>query len=103
MIREKGIEDALATVARVNGAYGRTVYTLDIYGQVGAGYAGCFAEALREAGGFATYRGAVGPEESVDVLKAYYALLFPTYYEGEGFADTLIDAMCAGLPVVASD
>ena len=36
-------------------------------------------------------------------MKNYYALLFPTYYEGEGFAGTLIDAMAAGVPVIASD
>ena len=30
-------------------------------------------------------------------------MLFPTYYEGEGFAGTLIDAMAAGVPVIASD
>ena len=30
-------------------------------------------------------------------------MLFPTYYEGEGFAGTLIDAMAAGVPVIASN
>ena len=30
-------------------------------------------------------------------------LLFPTYYDGEGFAGTLIDAMAAGVPVIASN
>jgi len=31
------------------------------------------------------------------------ALLFPTYYEGEGMPGTIIDAFSAGLPVIASD
>jgi glycosyltransferase involved in cell wall biosynthesis len=30
-------------------------------------------------------------------------LLFPTFYAGEGFAGTLIDAMCTGLPVIATN
>lgn len=30
-------------------------------------------------------------------------MLFPTYYSGEGFAGTLIDAFSAGVPVIASD
>ena len=30
-------------------------------------------------------------------------LLFPTFYAGEGLAGTLIDAMCTGLPVIATD
>ncbi|MBQ0111150.1 MAG: glycosyltransferase, partial [Oscillospiraceae bacterium] len=42
-------------------------------------------------------------DKSVELLKTYYALLFPTYYDGEGFAGTLIDAMASGVPVVASD
>ena len=29
--------------------------------------------------------------------------MFPTYYAGEGFAGTLIDAYSAGIPVIASD
>lgn len=50
-----------------------------------------------------TYGGLVPFDKSVEVLKNYFALLFPTYYEGEGFAGTLLDAMAAGVPVVASD
>ena len=49
------------------------------------------------------YGGLVPFDKSVEVLKNYFALLFPTYYEGEGFAGTLLDAMAAGVPVVASD
>ena len=30
-------------------------------------------------------------------------MLFPTYYEGEGFAGTLIDALAAGVPIIATD
>ena len=49
------------------------------------------------------YGGLVPFYKSVEVLKNYFALLFPTYYEGEGFAGTLIDALAAGVPVIASD
>ena len=37
------------------------------------------------------------------VVKKYHALLFPTYYEGEGFAGTLLDALASGLPAIATD
>ena len=40
---------------------------------------------------------------STEVVRSYDAVLFPTYYEGEGFAGTIIDAMAAGVPVIASD
>lgn len=49
------------------------------------------------------YGGLVPFDKSVNVLKDYLALLFPIYYEGEGFAGTLIDAYFAGVPVIAPD
>ena len=42
-------------------------------------------------------------DKSVEVLKNYFALLFPTYYEGEGFAGTILDSLSAGVPIIASD
>ena len=39
---------------------------------------------------------------SVDVLKSYFFLLFPTKCPGEGIPGTIIDAYAAGLPVVSS-
>lgn len=103
MIREKGIEEAITAVTLVNQEFERDVFYLDIYGPVGDEYREDFMEAVSNSGDCATYCGVVDPVKSVDVLKGYYALLFPTYYEGEGFAGTLIDAMCAGVPVIVSD
>ena len=40
---------------------------------------------------------------SLQYVKDYFALLFPTYYKGECFPGTIIDAFAAGLPVFASD
>ena len=42
-------------------------------------------------------------DKSVDAIKDYYALLFPTYWNGEGFPGTILDAFSAGIPVVATD
>lgn len=36
-------------------------------------------------------------------LAEYDVMLFPTYWEGEGFPGVIIDAYVAGLPVIASD
>lgn len=38
-----------------------------------------------------------------ETLATYDAMLFPTYWHGEGFPGILIDAFIAGLPVIASD
>ena len=36
-------------------------------------------------------------------MQDYFVLLFPTNYEGKGFAGILIDAYSAGVPVIAYD
>lgn len=83
-------------------SFGRTVYTLDIFGQVDAGYKERFSELEKSFPDYISYGGAIEANKSVETLKSYFALLFPTYYKGEGFAGTLIDAMSAGVPVIAS-
>ena len=37
------------------------------------------------------------------MLRNYFALLFPTYFHGEGFAGCIIDAFFAGIPIIATD
>ena len=41
-------------------------------------------------------------DESVKVLKDYFALLFPTKFFVEGVPGTIIDAYASGLPVISS-
>jgi len=103
VMREKGIEDAIEAVKTVNEAFGRQVFSLDIYGQIDANQTEWFENLQKEFPEFIRYGGMVPFDKSVDVLKEYFALVFPTYYEGEGFAGTLIDAFSAGVPVIASD
>lgn len=103
VMKEKGIEDAIDAVRSVNAHFGRTVYTLDIFGQVDAGYEERFSELKKSFPSYISYGGTIEANKSVEILKSYFALLFPTYYKGEGFAGTLIYAMSAGVPVIASD
>ena len=102
-MKEKGIEDVVNAVKTVNEHFGRTVYTLDIYGQVDSAQTEWFNELKSIFSSYIKYGELVPFDKSVEVLKNYFALLFPTYYEGEGFAGTLLDAMAAGVPVIASD
>ena len=102
-MREKGIEDAVNAVVSVNSALGFQAFSLDIYGQVDGAQIEWFESLQKKFPSYIRYGGLVPFAKSVDVLKDYFALLFPTYYEGEGFAGTLIDAYSAGVPVVASD
>lgn len=103
VMKEKGIEDAVNAVKTVNEHFGRIVYTLDIYGQVDSAQTEWFNELKSTFPLYIKYGEFVHFDKSVEVLKNYFALLFPTYYEGEGFAGTLLDAMAAGVPVIASD
>lgn len=102
-MREKGIEDAIKAVKAVNESIGFQAYSLDIYGQIDNLQTEWFEDLQKKFPSYIRYGGLVPFDKSVDVLKDYFALLFPTYYEGEGFAGTLIDAFSAGVPVIASD
>jgi glycosyltransferase involved in cell wall biosynthesis len=103
VMKEKGIEDAIAAVNRINKNNGKIVFTLDIYGQIEKSYSERFSTILKEFPDYVRYRGMIPYHESVEVLKNYFLLLFPTFWDSEGFAGTIIDAFAAGLPIIASD
>lgn len=103
VMKEKGIEDAVNAVNKINKLENRRVFILDIYGQIDKNQEEWFEKLQSRFPDFIRYGGLIPYDKSTDVLKNYFALLFPTYYEGEGFAGTLIDAMAAGVPVIASD
>lgn len=103
VIKEKGIEDAIKAVKICNDKLGFTGYTLNIFGQIGNDYQQRFNEIIKKQPENIKYCGCIDYSDSTKVLKEYFALLFPTYYKGECFAGTIIDAFSAGLPVIASD
>ncbi|MFC3773505.1 glycosyltransferase family 4 protein [Paenibacillus sp. GCM10012303] len=103
VLKEKGIETAIEAVTQINEKHGKTVYTLDIYGLIDPEYKDRFSHVMSTAKEYVSYKGIVGYDQSVETLKEYFMLLFPTYYSSEGFAGTLLDAFASGLPVLASD
>ena len=103
VLKEKGIEDAINAVIQINEKYKKTVYSLDIYGQIEMNYKESFEKLQKMFPEFIEYKGLVEFDKSTEVLKNYFLLLFPTYYSGEGFAGTVLDAYSAGVPVLASD
>lgn len=99
---EKGVEDAMRAIRRVNEKIGESVVLLDIYGPIEKKYEERFQWALKNmGGGYTRYCGIVPPNKSVDTLTKYFMLLFPTYWSGEGMPGTIIDALAAGLPIIA--
>lgn len=103
VMKEKGIEDAINAVKMVNKKFNKKLYVLDIFGQIDENQKNWFASLKDTFPTEVRYAGVVPFDKSTEVLKDYFAVLFPTYYEGEGFAGTLIDSFAAGVPVIATD
>lgn len=102
VMRQKGIDTAVDAVKKINAEAGRTVYTLDIYGQVDENETEWFDGLCKDFPSFIRYGGLVPFTESGRVLKGAFALLFPTRFYTEGIPGTIIDAYAAGVPVISS-
>ena len=102
VMKEKGIEAAVNAVKAVNEKLGRTFYTLDIYGQVDGGQTDWFENLKCNFPEYVKYGGLVPFDKSVEALKNYFALLFPTEFYTEGIPGTFIDAYAAGVPVITA-
>lgn len=102
VMKEKGIEDAIEAVKAVNDAADWVVYTLDIYGQIDSNYESTFKELQAAFPAYVRYVGRIPFNKSVETLRDYFALLFPTHFFTEGIPGTIIDAYAAGVPVISS-
>ena len=103
IMKEKGVEIAIEAIKFINEKYKRELCTLDIYGRIDDGYKEEFEKIMNHVSNSIRYMGMVPYNQSVETIKKYYALLFPTYWDGEGFPGTIIDAFSAGIPVIATN
>lgn len=103
VMQEKGIEDAISAVNNINKKYGKIIFKLDIYGSVDKEYKKRFETIMKNVNDNIKYKGVVPYNKSVEIIKEYYGLLFPTFWDGEGFPGTIVDAFSAGLPIIATD
>lgn len=99
VMEQKGITDAMTAVEQLcsEGKQCR----LDVYGPIDDGYKQDF-ERIIKSSPHVEYKGCAAPEESVQIVAGYDALLFPTKWKLEGIPGTIIDALTAGVPVIAS-
>lgn len=102
VMKEKGIETAINAVKQVNEELGYLAYSLDIYGQVDNSQTEWFENLKSQFPEGVQYCGSVDADKSVEVLKRYFALLFPTHFYTEGVPGTIIDAYAAGIPIIYS-
>lgn len=100
VMKQKGIEDAVWAVNKLNKTGNKVKF--DIYGPIDKNYLKDFNLLKERFGELIQYKGMVSPFQSVEVLKNYDALLFPTLFFTEGIPGTIIDAYSAGVPVISS-
>lgn len=100
IIKEKGIEDAVELVKRLNNENINCI--LDIYGQGDKNY---IEELKTKFNKNISYCGEIKPNNKVEyeILSKYDILLFPTKFISEGLPGSLIDSYIASLGVIASN
>lgn len=96
----KGIEDALLAIRYVN-KYSPATATLDMYGLIQPGEEEWFEKIKEEYKTEFRYCGVAPFDQSAQTIAPYLAMLFPTRYATEGMPGTIVDAMFAGVPVIA--
>ena len=99
VMKEKGIEDAIEAVKEINNSGKKCV--LSIFGQVDPGYKQRFEKLSKDFPEYIKYGGVIDFNKSVETLSKFDLLLFPSYWSGEGFPGTFLDAFASGLPIVA--
>lgn len=103
IIKEKGIEDAINICRKTNNKLKSDIFTLDIYGKIDIDYKNEFQKLLDDNKDIVQYCGINGINDTIKTVSNYFAMLFPTFYEGECFAGTILDAFFAGIPIIAND
>ena len=100
IIPEKGIFDAIDAINTLD--KDEKGYSLDIYGPIDEKFKDEFLAKIKNSSNI-IYHGALKQGEILTTLNKYDALIFPTYYKGEGFPGTILESYMAGVPVIASD
>ena len=102
VMKQKGIEYAVNAINKLNARYGENTCILDIFGQIDENEIEWFDSVKQVFSKNIVYRGVIDFDKSVETLKDYDALIFPTLFYTEGIPGTIIDAYAAGIPVISS-
>lgn len=97
VVKEKGIEDAVDAIVKINEEAESMICRLDIYGPVDPDYNERFKAVIKDSTKAIVYKGVVEFDKAIDTLKDYYGVLFTTHWKGEGNAGTITESFIAGV------
>ena len=102
----KGCTDIINSVDELNNSGYKGKFDVVFYGRISedVSYAQKFQTMVEERQDV-EYRGVLNLRDTYnyDELAKYDVMLFPTYWQGEGFPGIVIDAYVSSLPIIASD
>ena len=100
----KGCDLIIECINELNDLGYKDKYQVDFYGNVRDIYQSKFTSFV-ESTPNAYYKGTVDLSDfnSYLTLAKYHYMLFPTFWDGEGFPGVIIDSYISGVPIIASD
>lgn len=105
--REKGCDDIITAADYLNNNGYKGKFDITFFGKATSivNYQEIFEKQIKEHPDYLQYKGVLNLKDTSNYneLAKYDVMLFPTYWDGEGFPGVIIDAYIAGLPVIASD
>lgn len=75
---------------------------IDFYGPISSDDKNKFEQLIQTFSPHASYKGLLQPDQIYFKLPEYDLLILPTFYEGEGFPGTILDAYLSGIPVITT-
>lgn len=101
--KEKGISRAIEAIKQINNSLHEHVCTLDIIGEPSTEYEIEFNTLLVGTEKYIFRKPYLYGDDVLEKISCYDAMIFPTFYEGEGFPIAVVECFLAGVPVVASN
>lgn len=100
---DKGIPEIFSAVKSLNENGYKDKFIVDFYGAIEPSYKDEFEHEISLFENI-NYKGFLNlkQNEGYDILSTYDVMLFPTYWDGEGFPGIFIDAFISSLPVIAT-
>jgi glycosyltransferase involved in cell wall biosynthesis len=99
VMKDKGLDVLLELSQKKSSSGGVSPFSIDFYGEMRDDY---YSRHLSDVENY-TYKGILDPSVIISTIKQYDALIFPTHYSGEGCPGILVEALAAGVPIIASD